>query len=652
MGGYYWNNKNFRLGQVKGATGVAVTGRASAVNTNGYLNFTDNNANVTLSNTTRQFDGYAWSDDLGWVAFGTQDNSLGPVSYNAYTGALSGKAKVLGDSTYLDFNSSPYGSNVLVNSSGTFSGFVWSESLGWLNFSGVSASGISLVSPNAPQNVRIYDTSDRDLAVYSITLRWQAPSDLYSGLLDYYIVERGTDSVSFSQVSTTTSSLGYLDTSVSTGTTYYYRIKAHYTTGATGTSDIVYKNPTGKYTSAPTLTEGPTLEIKPTSIKFTWKTDRVASSYVRITQGNTFVSEQGHVDYETTHTVTVTGLKAGTNYNYQLRWMDSDGNIGETTATTFTTADSPYISDVLVSNITLTSALVSWKSSSVAVTHLYYGKTVSYGSSVSDVSTTGTTSHALNLTNLDNGTTYHFKIKGTDSEGNELISDDYSFSTLPMPQISEVLVQPLLDRPNQQVKVSWRTNVPTDSILRYRQGQETKEVSQATLETSHELETGALSDQANYTIVVSGRDQFGNAATSSPSTYATKADTRPPKLFNLQVESQLSGQGNTTKAQAVISWETDEPATAKVEYGVGVGESSFSQTSQESTLLDTSHVVVIPDLDPSQTYQVRAVSKDNAGNVGYSESYLIVTNQAPESVFNLILRSLERAFGWLGKLIK
>lgn len=633
------------------ATSIDLEGRAQILNTNGYLNFTDYSANVTTSNIGCQFDGYGWSSDIGWVAFGTDDNPVGPVTCNLTTGVLSGKAKVINDGSIIDFNASPYNSNVRILSSGNFTGYAWSTALGWVNFTGVSAPGISLVSPNAPQNLRIYDTSDRDLGEYSITLRWQAPTSLSGEAFDTYVTERSTDGISFAQVASG-SSLGFLDTTVSTGTTYYYRVKAKYLSGTLASSEIVLLNPTGKYTTPPNLDGTPEVEVKPSSVDFSWRTDREASSYVRITQSNTFVSEQGHSTYEESHTVSVTGLKPGIEYDYQLVWVDQDGNEGKGDVTAFKTADAPYISEVNITNITLTSALVTWQSTSVAQTNLYYGKDTNYGTTVSESSTGGTTSHSAFLSGLENGTAYHFKIRGTDTEDNDLVSDDYSFSTLPLPQISNVTTQPITDRPAQALKINWTTNVPTSSTITYAPlSGKSSENSASELKIAHELEAGPLEDNATYTITISGRDQFGNEATSTLSNITTKNDTRPPVISNFVVETQAGEQGEDT-VKVVASWNTDEPATTKVEFGVGAGEANLTQSSQESSVLDTSHVVVISGVESSQVYQFRAISKDAGGNIAKSTSQILVTNQKAESIFDLITRSLSKAFGWMGKLIK
>lgn len=120
--------------KVLAADQTAVTGQAEVINTDGYLDFSNSNSNVVIS-ASGNFSGFAWNDDLGWIDFST-------VSVNGTTLIVSGKATVQNTGGYLDFNASPYNSNVTIQSGGNFSGLAWSEDAGWINFSGVSALGV------------------------------------------------------------------------------------------------------------------------------------------------------------------------------------------------------------------------------------------------------------------------------------------------------------------------------------------------------------------------------------------------------------------------------------------------------------------------------------------------------------------------------
>ncbi len=112
---------------------VKVTGKATAANTGAYLDFTNYNSNVTIDTNTGVFSGYAFSEDLGWVAFGSTDNPSGPVTLNLGNGVVSGKAYIMNSGEYLYFSNN--NSNVRIDlQSGAFSGYVWSQDVGWYNF--------------------------------------------------------------------------------------------------------------------------------------------------------------------------------------------------------------------------------------------------------------------------------------------------------------------------------------------------------------------------------------------------------------------------------------------------------------------------------------------------------------------------------------
>lgn len=115
------------------AASIQLEGSAEAYNSNGKLHFTDFNSSVSLDTDTGILSGYAWLDDLGWLAMGETDNEQGPVQINMDTGVVTGVAKVINTNTFLDFAAS--NSNVVMDIlTGEFSGYVYDSNLGWIHF--------------------------------------------------------------------------------------------------------------------------------------------------------------------------------------------------------------------------------------------------------------------------------------------------------------------------------------------------------------------------------------------------------------------------------------------------------------------------------------------------------------------------------------
>lgn len=188
------------------AAAVSVTGKAKVANTdNSYLDFTSYNSNATVDNITGNFSGYAFLEDVGWVAFGTTDNSLGPVNVNLTSGAVTGKAKSLNTGAYVDFTN--YSSNVTANiTTGVFTGYVFSEDVGWLNFSDTGVSASSTLDAVAPLSFDLDSPGDNNYTNSERpTFKWKSTSDATSGLSSYSVEVDNGDTGDFSLDSIPTS---------------------------------------------------------------------------------------------------------------------------------------------------------------------------------------------------------------------------------------------------------------------------------------------------------------------------------------------------------------------------------------------------------------------------------------------------------------
>lgn len=104
------------------------------------------------------------------------------------------------------------------------------------------------------------------------------------------------------------------------------------------------------------------------------------------------------------------------------------------------TADTtpPIISNISVLAKTEQSATIVWKTDEAASSQVEYGKTSSYGlispsQPQNDLTSgsPGVTTHGVNLSPLQPGTIYHYRVKSKDAAGNEAVSaGDRTFKTL------------------------------------------------------------------------------------------------------------------------------------------------------------------------------------------------------------------------------
>lgn len=506
-------------------------------------------------------------------------------------------------------------------------------------------------APSIPAALVISDSSDRTDDRWELTTSWKAST----GNVNNYFVYRSTDGENFSQIATTKST-GYIDTGLANTSTYYYKITAVDNAGAeSGLSSVVSKIPTGKYTEPPLIVAGPEYIATASSVVVTWSTDRPSSSFVAYSKDDSFAESKGQLENVTAHKVVITGLDPGTNYNFKVQSLDENRDYPTSEAFSpaynFVTDVAPGISDVQISDIGLYSVTISFKTTTVATSDVYYGSTNAYGNNVSDNSGSGVTIHTVKLTNLNHSSTYHFKIIGTDTDGNSLVSDDYSFETLVYPRIFNVTFEQQKSVASSTIKVSWESNVPTSStVLVYEDGNNSpKEFSTATLSIKHSVIVTGLNDNTTYRMIAQGSDAHGNLATSDYNRVTTDYDTRPPVISNIISESATSGYGTNSTAQVMISWDTDELSTSQVEYSEGVTGDSFAMSSAKDGALTTSHVVILRDLKPSSSYYYRVVSADKSNNVTKSDTGSVLTNLAQSSILDTVIQSLQNALGWIFK---
>jgi hypothetical protein len=504
-------------------------------------------------------------------------------------------------------------------------------------------------SPGVPLNPDIADISVKATSNWRLAITWEPPTVVGAGVASYKI-ERSTDNVSYAQVAST-SGTSYVDTGLSQ-VRYYYKIKACDSANSCGAlTSQVNEIPTGKFTEPANLTAEPkTTAVGTKTVTINWGTDRGSDSRIAFgtSSGNYFGAEVSNSSQVTDHNITINNLSAGTTYYYKAKWVDEDGNLGQSTEKTFTTLPPPTVSEVETRSINLTQATIKFTVKDATKVNILFGKSTEFGGLKSiPVSTTENT-QTSELTGLDDGTKYFFKLNSFDSENNEYPGNVFSFSTLPRPEISNLKFEGVAGEPTSTMKVSWQTNVPTSSTVNYtpEKGVEVQNFN-AELKTEHEVVLRELADDTQYILSVSGRDSLGNLVVSDSNTFRTALDTRAPKISDLTVETAIQGSGNDSKAQLIVSWTTDEPSTSQVEFGEGSGGSYTSKTVEDNKLV-TDHIVIISELSPSKTYHLRAVSRDKANNAGNSDDNTAITGRASENILEIILNAIRNSLGFLG----
>jgi hypothetical protein len=172
----------------------------------------------------------------------------------------------------------------------------------------------------------------------------------------------------------------------------------------------------------------------------------------------------------TSHSQALSGLSAGSICHYRVKSVDAAGNPAISADYVFKTENpidknAVTISNVSISDIATTGAVITWKTNVPAHSEMEYGTTESYGSTATAMGFPKTSrsgrsadlsvrlnhrrsmvaddlviSHSVMLSGLTPGTTSHFRVKSRDASGNLAVSTDYAFETAATVDISSGLV--------------------------------------------------------------------------------------------------------------------------------------------------------------------------------------------------------------------
>ena len=294
------------------------------------------------------------------------------------------------------------------------------------------------------------------------------------------------------------------------------------------------------------------------------------------------------------------------------------GDVGTPVDTT-----APTISNIVVSDVTTTSATISWTTSEAATRLLNYGLTTSF--ELGTASDSGYyTSHSITLSSLTEGAMYYFQIRGADSDGNAAISSTQSFTTLDGtdPVISDIEVVGIT---TTSARVTWDTNEDADSTVSYGlTSSYTNTETDEELATSHSILLTDLTSGTTYHFQVLSTDASSNQAFSDDETFTTDADDSPGNVSGLSIE-----QGH---AQLTLTWTNPTDADLAgirvlrclAGYPTGPTDSSCTvvSTSVTTSLAQTG-------LTNGTTYYYGVFAYDEAGQFA-SGALVSGTPQAPE----------------------
>ena len=260
-----------------------------------------------------------------------------------------------------------------------------------------------------------------------------------------YVRQTGVEGTSYTTGQTT-----YIDSGLTGGATFFYRVSVVTNAGESGLSAFAGTTADSdtRAPAAPTFVDGEPATGDPEQLSVTWKQPTTdlngatltgLSSYL-IYRSTTNTGPFDLVGTSTTTAFTDTGLVAVTTYYYQIEASDQDGNLSNrSTTVALTTGGVDLPSNVRLSSSTPSNiaeaptVTVRWNSSAGAILN-YEVQRTTVANSTTDSDFTSIAPNTLDTFRVDNtvsrGTTYYYRLRARDV--------DDRFSDWTVPRIVEV----------------------------------------------------------------------------------------------------------------------------------------------------------------------------------------------------------------------
>lgn len=128
-----------------------------------------------------------------------------------------------------------------------------------------------------------------------------------------------------------------------------------------------------------------------------------------------------------------------------------------------------------------------------------------------------------------------------------------------------------------------------------------------------------ISSSSIYSYRVSAYDTSNNESAQTSSISVTTPDVISPIITSRRAT-------DIKHSSVAIAWNTDEPSTTQVLYGLNA---DCDQQTVEDKSSKTSHLVMLRNLQPSTIYHYRVISKDSSGNESISKRSIFNTIEDP-----------------------
>ncbi len=322
-------------------------------------------------------------------------------------------------------------------------------------------------------------------------------------------------------------------------------------------------------------------------------------------------------------------------YYFCIKACDSANNCSASSATSGRiptgkfTESAGIITEPVTQSVTTRKALIAWITDRESDSRIEYGlqSGIYFEEEVSNSAQLA--SHNITLNNLTPGTTYFYRAKWTDIDGNTGVSDEKSFVTLPPPAVSNVSTSSVttsLATINFRVKNSTRASLVYGTTEAYG-GNEV--IATSTEESQYSIRLTGLNDGTTYNYKFLLEDIDGNTNDTIVNFQFT---TLPlPEILNLRFEEVK----NTTQPTINIFWDTNVSTIGYIDFEP-TSDPNLKRSEAEKEY-KTEHNITLIGLVANSAYTLSVNARDSLGNTITSAVYNFTTaeDSRPPEISNI-----------------
>lgn len=540
------------------------------------------------------------------------------------------------------------------------------------------AAGNVSLSSNVASTITLSDTippapptglSAVALTATTIALSWFPSID--NGGVSGYQIWRSTDNVSFTQISTVTSTI-FSDTGLTTVQKYYYYVVAYDISGnVSPVSNIAYAVNDIIPPAAPTAVSGAVASPGQINLSWTAATDNsglIYQYFIYSSTNNVTFTIAGVVGGNLL-TFSHTGLLANTSYYYYVKATDLAENFSPASATagpyTTSTDTTPPAAPtgLTASSNGVASISLSWNpstdnSGTIASYQIWRatGTNTCANPPVAPFAQVGGSAvNSYTDNGLSPGTTYTYCVLALDVSNNRSGSSNSLATATILDTIapSQPTNIKAIAASETQVNLTWAPSIDNVGVTGYQITRNPGPVVLTSLTTSYS--DSGLSPWTAYTYTIKAYDPSGNFSLASASVTATTLDQTKPTWPTTVGFLATTASGASGASQINLVWPqaTDNSVVAGYSIWQSTNNISFAQVGSQLGVANTSFSAT--GLQPSILYYFYIMAFDGAGNNSVPSptfSGTTTTDTAPPTVpTNLAVASISDSMlrlSWTG----